>query len=163
MYLSIHLALFNFPSLKLIDHWGTVNSLHLRCPGNVQSAQFPRVSPHIMRPDPSESGSDLPHSALPNPGASDDPDPDPGRGQGGGDTDHETRDPECRGRGVCCLVLVTATLSVLLSLTLILPSLYIILRSVDVSGHSAANNTYDRQTQDTARYQQKMHQVVKRK
>ena len=159
MYLSIHLALFNFPSLKLIDHWGTVNSLHLRCPGNVQSAQFPRVSPHIMRPDPSESGSDLPHSALPDPGASDDPDPN----RGHGDTDHETRDPGCRGRGVCCLVLVTAPLSVLLSLTLILPSLYTILRSVDVSGHSAANNTYDRQTQDTARYQQKMHQVVKRK
>ena len=110
-----------------------------------------------MRPDPSESGSDLPPPARPDPGASDDPD------WGHGDTDHETRDPGCRGRGVCCLVLVTATLSVLLSLTLILPSLYTILRSVDVSGHSAANNTYDRQTQDTARYQQKMHQVVKRK
>ena len=93
-----------------------------------------------MRPDPSESGPDLPPPSLLDPGAGDDPDPDQGRGHGGGDTDHETRDPGCRGRGVCCLVLVTATLSVLLSLALILPSLYIILRSVDVWGHSPAND-----------------------
>ena len=40
---------------------------------------------------------------------------------------------ETRGRADCGLVLVTAALSVLLSLALILPSLYIILRSVAVS------------------------------
>ena len=80
-----------------------------------------------MRPDPGESEAD-----VPDPGAGVGPD----TGQGHDDADHETRDPGCRGRGDCCLVLVTATLSVLLSLALILPSLYIILRSVNILGQA---------------------------
>ena len=85
-----------------------------------------------MRPDPSETEAD-----LPDPGAGVGPDTD--NGQGHDDTGHETPDPGCRGRGDCCLVLVTATLSVLLSLALILPSLYIILRSVNILGQASAN------------------------
>ena len=113
-----------------------------------------------MRPDPSEAEADLPPPSLPDPGAGVGPEPDPGRGHV--DPDHETGDPGCRGRGDCCLVLVTATLSVLLSLALILPSLYIVLRSVDIFGR-ALLIYYIHQTRDNSSSKQKMHQVFKRK